>query len=128
VASLCSCVIARPPLLRANVGAVDPDRGLDLAIGANSGGQEIQGNYCTICRTIPASGGWLAGSLAIPSSQRDDVSADRQWDRLRILAEFAQVSVRKTVAARIEPFTQVLIVRILGVCGEVAERLKAAVC
>ena len=27
----------------------------------------------------------------------------------RILAEFAQVSVRKTVAARIEPFTQVLI-------------------
>ena len=28
----------------------------------------------------------------------------------------------------IETFTQVLILRILGVCGEVAERLKAAVC
>jgi hypothetical protein len=25
-------------------------------------------------------------------------------------------------------FTQVLILRILGICGEVAERLKAAVC
>ena len=47
---------------------------------------------------------------------------------MRIVAEFAQVSVQKTVAARIEPFAQVLIVRILGVCGEVAERLKAAVC
>jgi hypothetical protein len=39
------------------------------------------------------------------------VSANRQWESLRILAEFAQVSVRKTVAVRIEPFTQVLIVR-----------------
>jgi hypothetical protein len=47
---------------------------------------------------------------------------------LRILAKFAQVAVRKTVAIRIETFTQVLILRILGVCGEVAERLKAAVC
>ena len=47
---------------------------------------------------------------------------------MRILAEFAQVSVRKTVAARIEQFAQVPIVRILTVCGEVAERLKAAVC
>ena len=45
-----------------------------------------------------------------------------------ILAEFAQVSVRKTVALRIETFTQVLILRILGVCGEVAEWPKAAVC
>ena len=34
----------------------------------------------------------------------------------------------KTVAARIEPFTQVLISRTLSVSGEVAERLKAAVC
>ena len=33
---------------------------------------------------------------------------------LRILAEFAQVSVRKTVAARIEPFAQVLIDVYLG--------------
>ena len=48
-------------------GTADHDRGLDLAIGANSGAQKIQGNYCTICCTIPASGGWLAGSLAIPS-------------------------------------------------------------
>ena len=48
--------------------------------------------------------------------------------KLRILAEFAQVSVRKTVAARIEPFTQVLFSRTFRICGEVAERLKAAVC
>jgi hypothetical protein len=47
---------------------------------------------------------------------------------LRVLAKSAQVSDRKTVASRMETFTQVLILRILGVCGEVAERLKAAVC
>ena len=47
---------------------------------------------------------------------------------MRILAKIAQVSERKTVAPRSEMFTQVLILRILGVCGEVAERLKAAVC
>ena len=54
----------RPPLLGDNVGAADPDRGLDLAIGAHSGAQKIQGNYCTICCTIPAAGDWLAESLA----------------------------------------------------------------
>ena len=57
-----------------------------------------------------------------------DLRPDLQRESLRIQAEFAQVSVRKTVAARIEPFTQVLVSRILSVCGEVAERLKAAVC
>ena len=98
----------------------------DLAIGA-SGVRKTHGN-CTICCAIPDTTAQLSGSLAISSTRRDDVSADRQWESLRILAEFAQVSVRKTVAARLEPFTQVLIVRILGVCGEVAERLKAAVC
>ena len=61
-------------------------------------------------------------------SQGDDLSADRQRESLKILAEFAQVSVRKTGAARIEPFTQVLISRTLTVRGEVAEWLKAAVC
>jgi hypothetical protein len=45
-----------------------------------------------------------------------------------ILAEFAHVADRRTVALRSRRFTQVLILRILGVCGEVAERLKAAVC
>ena len=104
------------------------DCGLDLAIGASSGAQKTQGNYCTICCTIPDTGGWLAGSLAISSTQRDDVSADRQWEGLRILAKSAQVSDRKTVAPRIETFTQVLILRILSVCGEVAEWPKAAVC
>jgi hypothetical protein len=118
----------RPPLLRDNVGAADPDRGLDLANGANSRAQKIQGNYCTICCTIPDTAGWLAESLAISSTQCDDVRADRERESLRIQAEFAQVSVRQTVAARIEPFTQVLISRTLSVCGEVAERLKAAVC
>ena len=47
----------RLPLLRDNVGAADPDRGLDLAIGDNSGAQTIQGNYCTIYCTIPDTGG-----------------------------------------------------------------------
>jgi hypothetical protein len=47
---------------------------------------------------------------------------------LRIQAKSAQVTDQKTVALRSISFTQVLILRILGVCGEVAERLKAAVC
>ena len=118
----------RPPLLRDNVGAADPDRGLDLANGANSRAQKIQGNYCTICCTIRDTGGWLAESLAISSTQCDDVRADRERESLRIQAEFARVPLQKTVAARIEPFTQVLISRTLSGYGEVAERLKAAVC
>jgi hypothetical protein len=44
------------------------DRGIDLAIGASSGAQKTQGNYCTICCTIPDTGGQLAGSLAIWST------------------------------------------------------------
>src|SRR5262245_5665787 len=63
------------------------DRGIDLAIGASSGAPEDTGHYCTICCTIPDTGGQLAGSLALSSTQRDDVSADRQWDSLRILAK-----------------------------------------
>ena len=73
-------------------------------------------------------GGWLAESLGISSTQCDDVRADRERESLRIQAEFAQVSVRKTVTARSEPFTQVLVSRTLSVCGEVAEWPKAAVC
>jgi hypothetical protein len=56
------------------------------------------------------------------------VRADRLWKDLRILAKSAQEADRKTVVTRIEMFTQVPLLRILGVCGEVAERLKAAVC
>ena len=41
----------------------DPDRGLDLAIGANSGAQKIQRNYCTICCTIPDTGGSVRAHL-----------------------------------------------------------------
>ena len=41
--------------------------GLDFAIGSSSGANKTQGNYCTICCTIPDAGGWLVGSLAIPS-------------------------------------------------------------
>jgi len=33
------------------------DGGLDLAIGSSSGAQKTQGNYCTICCTIPDTGG-----------------------------------------------------------------------
>ena len=47
---------------------------------------------------------------------------------MRILAKFAQVADRKTVAPLSSTFTQVPLLRILGVYGEVAERLKAAVC
>jgi hypothetical protein len=49
-------------------------------------------------------------------------------ESLKIPAKSAQVSDRKTVAARPRRFEQVPILRILTVCGEVAERLKAAVC
>jgi hypothetical protein len=66
----------------------------------SSGAQKTQANYCTICCTIPDTGGWLAGSLALSSTQRDDVKADRQWENLKILAKSAQVSDRKTVAPR----------------------------
>jgi hypothetical protein len=57
--------------------AADPDRGLDLANGANSRAQKIQENCCTICCTIPDTGGWLAELLAISSTQCDGVRADR---------------------------------------------------
>jgi hypothetical protein len=60
--------------------------------------------------------------------QRDEVGAELQWESLRFLAQFAQVADRKTVACCQRCFAQVLISRTLSVCGEVAERLKAAVC
>jgi len=44
------------------------------------------------------------------------------------MAKSAQVSARTTVVPRFKTFTQVLILRILGVRGEVAEWPKAAVC
>ena len=47
---------------------------------------------------------------------------------MRILAKSAQLADRKTVALRSRRLRKCLILRILGVCGEVAERLKAAVC
>ena len=33
------------------------DRRLDLGTGVSSGAQKTQGNYCTICCTIPDTGG-----------------------------------------------------------------------
>jgi endogenous inhibitor of DNA gyrase (YacG/DUF329 family) len=104
-----------------------PTAGSTSRLVPSSGAQKTQANYCTICCTIPDTGGWLAGSLAISSAQRDDVKADRQWENLKILAKSAQVSA-KNRRPPIEVFAQVPILRILGVCGEVAERLKAAVC
>ena len=58
----------------------------------------------------------------------DEVSAELQWEGLRFLAESTQLADRKTVAPRRRRFVQVPFLRILTLCGEVAERLKAAVC
>jgi hypothetical protein len=60
--------------------------------------------------------------------QRDEVGAELQWESLRFLARFAQVTDRKTVTSYQRHFAYVLTSRTLSVCGEVAERLKAAVC
>jgi hypothetical protein len=40
-------------------------------IRASSAAQKAYANYCTICCTIPACGGWLPGIIRIPSSQRE---------------------------------------------------------
>jgi hypothetical protein len=47
---------------------------------------------------------------------------------VEISDESALVADQKTVAPRPGRFAQVPVLRILNVCGEVAERLKAAVC
>ena len=60
--------------------------------------------------------------------QCGEVNAEPQWETSRFLAQIRTIADRKTVALRSEAFTQVLISRTLSVCGEVAERLKAAVC
>jgi hypothetical protein len=60
--------------------------------------------------------------------QYREMNAELQREISIFLAEIAQVSDRKTVAHRSETFTQVPVLRILTVRGEVAERLKAAVC
>jgi hypothetical protein len=49
-------------------------------------------------------------------------------ESLRFPGQSAQIADRKTAAARSSRFAQVPVLRILNVCGEVAERLKAAVC
>jgi hypothetical protein len=56
------------------------------------------------------------------------VSAERQWKMSRFLAESALMADRKTVAPRPGRFAQLPVLRILNAYGEVAERLKAAVC
>jgi hypothetical protein len=57
-----------------------------------------------------------------------EVNAEPQWEMSRFLAESALEADRKTVAIPPQGFAQVRALRILTVCGEVAERLKAAVC
>ena len=47
--------------------AVDMQSPLDLAIGSSSGAQKTEGNYCTICCTIPNTDRYLAESLTISS-------------------------------------------------------------
>jgi hypothetical protein len=39
------------------------DHGRDLAIAVNSGAQKTQGNYCTICCTIPRQGRLARGII-----------------------------------------------------------------
>ena len=56
------------------------------------------------------------------------MAAKLQWETSRFLAEFTQVADQKTVASWQKRFAQVLISRTLSGRGEVAERLKAAVC
>lgn len=70
------------------------------AIDAGSVAQKSQANYCTTSCTIPDCGGWRAESLAISSHTRCDESAELQWQMSGFLAEFAQVSDRKTVTPR----------------------------
>ena len=43
--------------------AVDMQSPLDLAIGSSSGAQKTEGNYCTICCTIPDAGGMARGII-----------------------------------------------------------------
>jgi hypothetical protein len=40
------------------------DGRLDLAIGASGGAQKTQDNYCTICCTIPDTGGLTRGIIS----------------------------------------------------------------
>jgi hypothetical protein len=68
------------------------------------------------------------GIISNSSTRRGELAATLQWETSLFLAEFAQVADRKTVASWQKRFEQVLISRTLSDCGEVAERLKAAVC
>ena len=96
---------------------------------AGSGAPKSPANYCTISCTIPGSGGWLGGIIRqFLQTRCDEASAELPWETSEFLAESAQVTDRKTVAPEVEMFKQVLILCILGVCGEVAEWPKAAVC
>ena len=56
------------------------------------------------------------------------MAATLQWETSLFMAEFTQVADLRTVASWQKCFEQVLISRTLSVRGEVAERLKAAVC
>jgi hypothetical protein len=60
--------------------------------------------------------------------QCDEASPQLQREKSNFLAESALAADRKPVAPRLRRVAQVPILRILTVCGEVAERLKAAVC
>jgi hypothetical protein len=60
--------------------------------------------------------------------QRDVVGSEPRRKMPRFLPESTQVADRKTVAPEPRRFAQVPVSRALSVCGEVAERLKAAVC
>jgi hypothetical protein len=73
---------------------------LDLAISASVGLRRHRTTTAQFAARSRTRVGRLAGSLAISSTRRDDLSTDRQWGSLRIPAKSAQVADRKTVALR----------------------------
>jgi hypothetical protein len=100
---------------------------VDLAIGA-SGAQKTQSNCCTICCTIPT----RATNSRESFSNFFDLTGRRAngsaMGKLENSGQICRGPGPKNRRPSIEMFTQVPTLRILGVCGEVAERLKAAVC
>jgi len=97
------------------------------SIGASRGAKKTQG----LLHNLPHDPGvWrlTRGIISNSSTQCDDVSADRQWEGFENSGQICAVRGPKNRRSSIETFTQVLILRILGVRGEVAEWPKAAVC
>ena len=89
-------------------------------------------NDCTICCTLSDAGSWRAESFSNFVGFGRCVM--KEWERNPRHRDFWPKFARgcgvknRRLHSRKSPITQVLISRTLSVCGEVAERLKAAVC